>query len=181
MSERAAERAPTDMRRRFVFLALANFAAIAVWAAWAITTQEWNFEALGGSPRPHEIVKWCLILLNAPAFLVAVSAIAPLGLPLFQDYLATNFLWAALTIPVWLAYSRLLRPADRLLRVACFAGAAASFAAAAWALTVAWREGHDPHHSCWSVLALVSMLLGITIVALVPLLVSGRRNQPGVA
>ncbi|HEX9607111.1 MAG TPA: hypothetical protein VF962_07775 [Gemmatimonadaceae bacterium] len=168
------------MRRRFLLLALANFAAIAVWTVWGINSHEWNFEVLGGIPRPHEIVKWCLILLNAPAYLVAVAVVAPFGLTLFPDYLAMNVLWAALTIPAWLAYSRLLQPVDRLLRVAFFAAAAASFSAAAWALTVAWRQGHDPHHSCWSVLALVSMLLGITILAVVPLVRSGR-SQPGAA
>src|ERR1700687_331251 len=87
----------TDMRRRFLFLALANFAAMAAWAVWGMATQEWNFEALGGNPRPHEIVKWCLILLSAPAYLVAVAVVAPLGLTLFPDYLALNFLWAFLT------------------------------------------------------------------------------------
>lgn len=166
------------MRRpRFLLLALANFLAIAAWFVWGLASSAWYFEGSGGSPAPHEIVKWCLIFLNAPAFLVVVAVTAPLGLGLFRDYVAMNSLWALATVPVWLAYPLLLRPAVRLVRNAAIAGAVVFLGAAGWALTVAWHEGHDPGHSCWSVLALVSMLLGMSFVAAAPAMAGMRRAQ----
>jgi hypothetical protein len=156
--------------RRSAFLAagVVNFAVIAAWLIWGIAGHEWTAEMVGGGkPHPHEIVRWLLIFLNAPAFLLAVSAIAPLRLTLLQEYAATSTLWAFATIPIWMAYSRLLRPVDRLARMTYAVGGLASIAAAAWAFSVAWREGHDPHHSCWSVLTLVFMLIGIGVVAAV--------------
>ncbi|MGZ7041175.1 MAG: hypothetical protein ACXVH7_05230 [Thermoanaerobaculia bacterium] len=166
------------MRRSgLLALGIANFFAIAAWMIWGIAGHEWSLEMIGGgNPHPHEIVRWLLIVLNAPAFLLAVSAIAPLRLTLLQEYAATSVLWAFATIPMWVAYSNLIRPMDRMARLTFAPVGVASLIAAAWAFTIAWREGHDPHHSCWSVLALVSMMFGISLVAAVPIVMNSGRG-----
>lgn len=161
---------------RLKLLGVVNAAAIGAICLVGWLTEEWYVRAVGGSPGTLEMARWLLIALNAPAFLVSVATLSFFHLDLLSEFVAEHILWAALSLLIWPAYARLQMPSDRITRAILVVMGFVAAVGAAWVFAIAWRQGHDPHHSCWDALQAVFMLVGLAATAF--MFASVRRGVP---
>ena len=152
---------------RLRVLGIINALAIGAIAVWGCVTDEWYLSAAGGSPGPLQVARWVLIALNAPAFLISVAALSFLHLGLFSEFVVEHVVWAALSLVIWPLYARLRTPPVGITRAIVVIAGLIAAGAAGWVLTIAWKEGHDPNHSCWDALQAVFMLSGLAVSAFV--------------